>query len=335
MAVNQTLFSLIFKKSLFIFSVSLLLAACSSEEDLVGAQADTVLETGASSTIETSQSPEPDTLPQPVTPDPDTPPPVNLPPPPPPPVPVVSLSASAASIDQGQSVTLSWNASNASSCTALAGWGGTRAVTGSQAVRPVVTSTYTLTCSGAGGSASDTVVVAVTEPPPPVPVVSLSASAASIDQGQSVTLSWNASNAASCTASADWGGTRAVTGSQVVSPAATSTYTLTCSGAGGSASDSVVVTVNAPPLVQDLTLSWIAPVEREDGTPISMAEIAGYRVYYGTSPGSYTNQVDVQGGSTMQVTLTNLTKGAYYIVVTTYDSDGRESAYSQEVVKIL
>jgi hypothetical protein len=115
-----------------------------------------------------------------------------------------------------------------------------------------------------------------------------------------------------------------------------STYTLSCNGAGGSASDSVTVTVNAtPPPVQDINLSWVAPVEREDGTPIAMAEIAGYRVYYGTSQGSYPNQVDISNGSTMQVTLGNLVSGTYYIVVTTYDMDGRESAFSQVVTKSI
>ena len=82
-----------------------------------------------------------------------------------------------------------------------------------------------------------------------------------------------------------------------------------------------------------IALSWTAPYEREDGTPISMSEIAGYRVYYGTEQGDYTEQVDVADSSTMEVTLNNLSTGTYYVVVTTYDMDGRESGYSEEVVK--
>ena len=84
---------------------------------------------------------------------------------------------------------------------------------------------------------------------------------------------------------------------------------------------------------QNIALSWVAPVEREDGSPISMTEIAGYRVYYGTSQGNYTNEVDVAGANTMQVTLSSLETGTYYIVVTTYDMDGRESAFSQVITK--
>lgn len=84
-------------------------------------------------------------------------------------------------------------------------------------------------------------------------------------------------------------------------------------------------------VVSDVALSWIAPVEREDGTPIAMAEIAGYKVYYGTSQNNYTNEVDIADRNTMQATLKSLVAGTYYIVVTTYDMDGRESAYSQVV----
>ena len=203
-----------------------------------------------------------------------------------------------------------------------------------ESVSPTVTSNYTLTCNGAGGSASDSVSVTVNEPPAPVPVVNLSVSATNIDQGQSATLSWSSSNATGCTVSGAWSGSRNTSGSEAVSPAVTSSYTITCNGAGGSASDSVSVTVNGPPApVQDINLSWNAPVEREDGTPISMAEIAGYRVYYGTSQGNYTNEVNINNSSTMQVTLSNLSSGTYYIVMTTFDVDGRESAYSQVVIK--
>ena len=87
-----------------------------------------------------------------------------------------------------------------------------------------------------------------------------------------------------------------------------------------------------PPVI---SLSWIAPVEREDGTPLAMAEIAGYRVYYGTSKGDYTSEVELKGSSTMEITLENLVSGIYYFVVTTVDEDGRESVNSEEIVRSI
>ena len=76
-------------------------------------------------------------------------------------------------------------------------------------------------------------------------------------------------------------------------------------------------------------LSWVAPAEREDNTPISLSEIDGYRIYYGNEEGSYENVIDV--GNNWEHTVNGLSAGTYYFVVTTVDIDGRESAYSTEV----
>jgi hypothetical protein len=80
-----------------------------------------------------------------------------------------------------------------------------------------------------------------------------------------------------------------------------------------------------------LTLSWVPPVARADGTPLSLADISGYRIYYGTSTGNYTGHVDLLDGTAQQVSLTNLPLGTYYMVMTTYDVTGLESGYSTEL----
>lgn len=78
----------------------------------------------------------------------------------------------------------------------------------------------------------------------PAPVVSLSADPATVSLQGSSTLQWTAANAASCTASGGWSGTRALSGTETVGPlAATTSFVLTCTGPGGSASRSVSVTV--------------------------------------------------------------------------------------------
>jgi VCBS repeat-containing protein len=124
---------------------------------------------------------------------------------------------------------------------------------------------------------------------------------------------------------------------QNLNSGASVTDTLTVNSAGGAAHNVVITIAGADEVSAngDISLSWVAPVEREDGTPISMSEIAGYRVYYGTSQGNYTKQVEIAGSSTMQATLSNLASGTYYIVVTTYDVDGRESAHSQMVTRTI
>jgi hypothetical protein len=83
-----------------------------------------------------------------------------------------------------------------------------------------------------------------TTPPPasPAPTASLQTSEATILDGGSASLTWNSANATSLSIEPGIGGV-AAQGSAVVSPNATTTYTLTASGPGGSIAESVTVTV--------------------------------------------------------------------------------------------
>jgi len=163
----------------------------------------------------------------------------------PPPAPVVNLNAAPLTIDRGTSTTLSWSTSNATSCSASGGWSGSRNTSGTQAVSPTVNTTYRLTCTGGGGSGTDTVSVTVRTP---APTLTLNASPGTITEGNTTTLSWTSTNTTSCTASGGWSGTRGTSGSLTVAPVQTSTYNLSCSGAGGDVSDSVTVDVSAAPV---------------------------------------------------------------------------------------
>jgi hypothetical protein len=94
--------------------------------------------------------------------------------------------------------------------------------------------------------------------PPPVAVVNLLVTTSTIEQGESATLSWSSSDATACTATGSWSGGRNTSGTEVVSPTATSTYSLTCNGGGGNSSDSVTVVVNQPPATNEPTLNLTA-----------------------------------------------------------------------------
>ncbi|MCB1686425.1 MAG: hypothetical protein R3E82_01290 [Pseudomonadales bacterium] len=180
---------------------------------------------------------------------------VTVTPAPPPPTPSVSISASNGSITAGQSTTLSWASTNASSCAASGGWSGTRSTSGSLTVSPAATTAYTLTCSGTGGSRAGSVTVNVTAAPPPPPpapqpTVTLGVSNPSIVAGNATTLNWSSTNATTCTAGGGWSGVRSTSGSANVSPTSSTSYTLTCSGSGGSRSATVAVTVTPAPAPQ-------------------------------------------------------------------------------------
>jgi hypothetical protein len=79
---------------------------------------------------------------------------------------------------------------------------------------------------------------------PPSPVVSLTASAASVVVGGRLTLTWTATNATGCMASGTWTGSRQASGSETVGPLnTTATFTLTCTGQGGSDAATVSITI--------------------------------------------------------------------------------------------
>jgi hypothetical protein len=80
--------------------------------------------------------------------------------------------------------------------------------------------------------------------PPPVVTASLSASPKSISTGQSSTLSWSSTNATSCT-----GGNfiaSGISGSAVVSPGVTTSYSVTCTNGEDPATAMATVTVSTP-----------------------------------------------------------------------------------------
>jgi hypothetical protein len=157
--------------------------------------------------------------------------------------PTLSIAISQTSVVSGQSAALTWNASNATSCTASGGWSGTKSVSGTETVTPTASATYTLACTGAGGSVSKSVSVSVTQPV--APTLTLSLGTTTVIKGQSSDLTWTTTNASSCTASGGWTGTKAINGIETMTPTASATYTLSCTGAGGSVSKSVAVSVTS------------------------------------------------------------------------------------------
>lgn len=89
-----------------------------------------------------------------------------------------------------------------------------------------------------------------------------------------------------------------------------------CSGGGGTVGVS-----------QSVSLAWDAPTTYTDGTPLTAP--AGYKVYYGTTSGHYTNVIDVHNLTTCLIN--SLSPGTYFVAVTCYDSSGIESDFSNEI----
>jgi len=104
-------------------------------------------------------------------------------------------------------------------------------------------------------------------------------------------------------------------------------------GSGSSGSGSSGSGSGSAPAVGSATVSWTPPTLRADNTTLTMAEISGYRVYYGTTTGSYPNSVDIPDRTVQQLTVNNIPTGTYFFVMTTVDMEGRESAFSSPAVQ--
>jgi hypothetical protein len=243
----------------------------------------------------------------------------------------VNLTASASSLPFAGSTTLSWNSSNTTDCTASGDWSGSKARSGSQTLTALTSDkVFNLSCSGPGGTANDTVNITVAAS---APTLSFSASPASVSQNGSTTLSWNSSNTTNCTASGDWSGSKGTSGSESTGALSIDgQYTLTCSGLSGSVNESVNVTV-----VQSsdgtALLSWTPPTENTDDSPLT--DLAGYKIYYGTSPATYSNTEIINNPGLTSFLIEDLASAEWYFVITSFNSSGIESSYSTEVSKTI
>jgi hypothetical protein len=153
-----------------------------------------------------------------------------------------SFNANLPSVELGQTVTLTWTTSNASSVSISPGIG-TVGTSGSTTVTPSSTTSYTLTATGRSGNpASSSASVTVLPRIPPT----IGTAQIRIQSGQSTTLSWSAP--ASVQVFISGAGSFGASGTTQVKPENTTIYTLTANYMDGTAlTASTTLTVEQPP----------------------------------------------------------------------------------------
>ena len=179
-------------------------------------------------------------------------------------LPTASLGAAPATVASGSASTLSWSSTDATSCTASGSWSGTKATSGTQSTGALaVPSSYSMTCTGTSGtSGAASVLVKV------IPTATIVANPTVVVAGGASTLTWSSINATSCTASGGWGGALGTSGSQGTGAlSATTSYSLTCSGAGGTSSvDTATVTISNGAVAMSPKIAAIALLQRQQFT---------------------------------------------------------------------
>ena len=81
------------------------------------------------------------------------------------------------------------------------------------------------------------------------------------------------------------------------------------------------------------TLSWTPPTTNTDGSPLT--NLAGYKVYWGTSQGNYSNSVTLNNAGLSMYVVENLTPGTWFFVATAFNSAGTESSFSSVASKTI
>jgi hypothetical protein len=137
------------------------------------------------------------------------------------------------------------------------------------------------------------------------------------EQQASPGLTCSGTPATSCTASGDWSGSKPAAGSEVLPVTkVTKSFVLDCQWPGKNS----------------LKVGWTPPTLNTDGTPLTT--LAGYRIYYSTSPAMTNNQVKLISSSTATTdTITGLTPGStYYMVIRAFNTQNIESDNSSPVL---
>ncbi len=153
----------------------------------------------------------------------------------------------------------------------------------------------TVTVTYGGASASATFSVASLGAISPAPNCSFSATPSSITIGSSTVLGWGCSGATSCSIDNNVGTVAASTGFENVAPSKTTTYTLSCTGAGGGETVPATVTVTGSTPPSPPTVS-ITGVQGQNGSTYTNGTVTPgqYMDIYGTF-GATNNTVTVNG----------------------------------------
>ena len=93
-----------------------------------------------------------------------------------------------------------------------------------------------------------------------------------------------------------------------------------------------------PPATCNVTITWEAPYDRIDGTPITTEELEKYTIYIShqedTKPSTLITIVDVTDTDLITFEIKGLSKGQKYFYMTVTDTEHRESTFSNILNKL-
>lgn len=109
------------------------------------------------------------------------------------------------------------------------------------------------------------------------------------------------------------------------------TITVTATDAAGDTTTDEITISRESTVKGAATLSWVAPTQRTDGTPLT--NLAGYTISYGRMSGVYDYTIDVPNPGITTYVVENLVPGEWYFSLKAYDATGLESELSNEALR--
>ncbi|MGA7539601.1 MAG: fibronectin type III domain-containing protein [Steroidobacteraceae bacterium] len=102
-------------------------------------------------------------------------------------------------------------------------------------------------------------------------------------------------------------------------------------GSGQSTSASSTGSSPPDPTIKSVTLSWSAPTQNSDGSPLT--NLAGYTLHYGTASEDYTGSIEITSATTTSyvVSDSNFPAGTYYFAISAYNTEQVSSPLSSEL----
>lgn len=90
---------------------------------------------------------------------------------------------------------------------------------------------------------------------------------------------------------------------------------------------------SAPGSSNSVALSWDVPTHTVDGE--TLADLAGYRIHYGTNANALVRAIEVKSSGANSFTVQDLPAGTYYFAVRAVTASGTESGLSNVISRVV
>jgi hypothetical protein len=85
--------------------------------------------------------------------------------------------------------------------------------------------------------------------------------------------------------------------------------------------------------IGSVTLAWSPPLQNDDGS--ALTDLAGYRIYYGTQSGNYSEVIEIDNPGISTYVVQNLPPATYFFSSTAFNQGLVESDYSNEASRLV